>query len=55
MSVKIQNEFEGKDCEWVLQYLEECEPPEVSDLLKLLCCLGGVDISVRMLLRGQWW
>jgi hypothetical protein len=53
MSVTIQNAFDGKDCEWVLQYLEDCEPPEVSDLLKLLCCLGGIDVSVRMLLRAN--
>jgi hypothetical protein len=53
MSVIIQNAFDGKDCEWILQYLKDCEPPEVSDLLTLLCCLGGVDVSVRMLLRAN--
>ena len=53
MSVIIRNAFEGKGCEWVLQYLEEYEPPEVSDLLTLLCCLGGVNIPVRMLLRAN--
>lgn len=53
MDVNFHNVFDGKDCEWVLQYLEECEPPEVSDLLTLLCCLGGVDIPVRMLLRAN--
>lgn len=37
----------------MFQYLEEREPPEVADLLTLLCCLGGVGISIRMLLRAN--
>ncbi len=47
------NGFEGKDYDLVFQYLEEHEPQEVADLLTLLCCLGGVDIPVRMLLRAD--
>jgi hypothetical protein len=53
MSVHFVNTFDGRDCDWVLQYLEERELSEVADLLTLLCCLGGVDISVRMLLRAN--
>jgi hypothetical protein len=53
MSFNPENSFEGKDCECVLQFLEDCVSPMVSDLLKLLCCLGGIDIPVNMLLRGN--
>lgn len=53
MSIHIVNAFEGKDCWWVLQYLEDNEPPEVSELLTLLCCLGGLDVPVRMLSRAN--
>jgi hypothetical protein len=54
MSIDIVNAFEGKDCWWVLlQYLEHNESPEVSELLKLLCCLGGLDVSVRMILHAN--
>jgi hypothetical protein len=52
MSFNPENSFEGTDCECVLQFLEDYVSPDVSDLLRLLCCLGEIDIPVSMLLRG---
>lgn len=45
----FRNLSEGRDWEWVFQFLADCKSAEVSDLLKL----GGFDVSVNMLLRGN--